>query len=155
MKSPFQQYFLLALIYYICAGFYIYSGIYGELAYFQFEPMDYVVSILKYIFFIVLAFSPLLFLSDYSYIDKLPFFKKKQLSSTIIGLIIVAMFCTFMISVNKMCLSKTYFDSADKYYAKLEAERESMMAEQESILAEQESALKQQQETTNVETTIN
>lgn len=121
-----------AMLYYILVAIYIYSGVYGEFMYFKFEPIDYVVCILKYIFIAILAYSPIIFLSDFKYVDKLPFFKKKEFASSLIGLILVAMFCTFMISVNKMCMSETYYKSADAYYAKLQEEQESALAEMQT-----------------------
>lgn len=121
-----------AILYYVLAAIYIFSGIYGEFVYFEFETMDYVICILKYIFIGILAYSPIIFLSDFKYIDNLPFFKKKEFGSSLIGLILVAMFCTFMISVNKMCMSDTYFKSADAYYAKVKAEQEKALAEQQT-----------------------
>ena len=39
-----------AILYYAFMIFYIGTGIYGELSYYKFEPMDYVITVLKYIF---------------------------------------------------------------------------------------------------------
>ena len=69
------------------AIFYIGTGIYGELSYYKFEPMDYVITVLKYIFFIVWFFSPAIFLSNFKYRDSLPLFKKHDAGSSIIGII--------------------------------------------------------------------
>lgn len=121
-----------AMLYYVLAAIYIFSGVYGEFAYFEFEPMDYLICVLKYVFIGILAYSPIIFLSDFKYVDNLPFFKKKEFGSSLIGLILVAMFCTFMISVNKMCMSETYFKSADAYYAKIQAEQEKALAEMQT-----------------------
>ena len=54
-----------AILYYAFMIFYIGTGIYGELSYYKFEPMDYVITVLKYIFFIVWFFSPAIFLSNF------------------------------------------------------------------------------------------
>ncbi len=136
-----------AMLYYILAGIYVFSGIWGELKYFQFESMDYILFAFKYIFIIVLAYSPIIFLSDFKYIDSLPFFKKKQLGSTLIGLILVSMFCTFMIFVDKMCVSDTYIKSADAYYAQV------MEKQSEKLEEQQTTSIDKSQITTNKETT--
>lgn len=67
-----------AILYYAFALFYIGVGIYGEIQYFKFEPIDIVLMIFKYIFWIILFFSPAIFLSDFKYRESLPFFKKRN-----------------------------------------------------------------------------
>nr|WP_302628430.1 hypothetical protein [uncultured Eubacterium sp.] len=121
-----------AILYYAFMAFYIVTGIYGELKYYSFETMDYVLMVFKYVFFIILFFSPLIFLSDFKYRDKLPLFKKRQLGSTIIGLLLVWMFCYFMTSVDLMCMSDTWKKSRDSYNEKLRIEREKKLKEMET-----------------------
>lgn len=86
-------------------GFFIASAIYGELRYYEFETMDYVLMVYKYIFFTILFFSPLIFLSDFKYREKLPLFKKHTAGTSAAGLIIVCLFCYFIAQVNIMCMS--------------------------------------------------
>lgn len=109
-----------AILYYAFMLFYIGIGIYGEIKYYEFEPMDIVLMILKYIFFFVWFFSPAIFLSDFKYRDSLPFFKKRNAGSSLIGLIIVSMFCSFMTYVYKDCMSDTYKASVEAYAKVLE-----------------------------------
>lgn len=138
---------LPAAIYYAIAAYYLIGGIYGEFANFQFEPIDYILNVLKYIFYIIMYFSPLIFLSDFKYTKSLPLFKNKTIGSSLIGLIIVIVFCLFMTMVNKMCLSETYYKSAEAYYETVEATSES---KSETSVQNETSTI---EETTVVETT--
>lgn len=130
-----------AIFYYAFALFYIGTGIYGEIRYLEFEPMDVLLTAFKYIFWIVIFFSPAIFLSDFKYRDSLPFFKKRQVGSSLIGLLIVWMFCYFMANVNIYCMSQTY--------------RESLARHNESLVQEQqESQQKQESETTTLDESV-
>ena len=106
---------LLASLYYFFAGLYIVMGIVGEIKYLSFEPIDVVLSILKYAFWIIMFFSPLIFLSDFKYRETLPFFKKRDAVSSFIGILLVWMFCYFMANVNIYCMSNTYKNSLEKF----------------------------------------
>lgn len=119
-----------ALLYYVFMAFFIGSSLYGELRYYEFETIDYVLMVYKYIFFTIIFFSPLIFLSDFKYRDKLPFFKKHTASSSAIGLIIVYMFCYFIAQVNIMCMSDTWVDSKNKYLEQIKQEQEKELKEQ-------------------------
>lgn len=112
-----------ALMYYSFMLFYIGTGIYGEIKYYKFEPIDIVLMILKYIFFFIWFFSPAIFLSDFKYRDSLPFFKKRTAASSLIGLILVSMFCSFMTFVYKASMSDTYNKSVEAYAKVLEEEQ--------------------------------
>ena len=124
-----------AILYYAFMIFYIGTGIYGELSYYKFEPMDYVITILKYIFFIVWFFSPAIFLSNFKYRDSLPLFKKHDAGSSIIGIIIISLFCSFMTMVYKECMSDTYKKSVRAYdsYLKEQREKKQQNTEPESV----------------------
>ena len=129
-----------ALLYYAFMAFFIGASIYGELRYYKFEPMDYVLMVYKYIFFAILFFSPLIFLSDFKYREKLPFFKNRTVGSSFIGIMIVWIFCYSMTQVNVMCMSDTWVKSRDAY-------TEQLQKEQEKTLKEQMSKEKESQET--------
>ena len=124
-----------AILYYAFMAFYIFTGIYGELKFYKFEAMDYVLLIFRYSFFILLFYSPLIFLSDFSYRDRLPLFKKRKAGYTLMGLILIWMFCYFMTSVDLMCMSDTWKKSRDDYSRKLQIEREKNLKEKESFTA--------------------
>lgn len=109
-----------AALYYAFMIFYIGTGIYGEIKYYKFEPIDIVLMILKYIFFFIWFLSPAIFLSDFKYRESLPFFKKRNVGSSIIGIIVVSMFCSFMTYVYKECMSDTYKKSVEAYAKILE-----------------------------------
>jgi hypothetical protein len=121
-----------AIFYYAFALFYIGSGIYGEIRYLSFTPIDVVLMIFKYIFWILIFFSPAIFLSDFKYRDSLPFFKKRETGSTLIGLILVWMFCYFMANVNIYCMSDTYKESLNEHQKWLEEQRENQSDLEES-----------------------
>ena len=123
-----------AILYYAFALFYIGTGIYGEIRYYRFEPVDVVLDILKYIFFFIMFFSPAIFLSDFKYRDNLPFFKKRDAVASATGLILVWMFCYFMANVNIYCMSDTYKQSQAEYSAYL---NEQNTQETESPTAEE------------------
>lgn len=118
-----------AMLYYAFALFYIGTGIYGEIRYLKFEPIDIVLMIFKYVFWIVIFFSPAIFLSDFKYRESLPFFKKREAGASLIGLILVWMFCYLMANVNIYCMSQTYKDSLAKHSELLQQEQ---MKQQES-----------------------
>lgn len=124
-----------AILYYAFMIFYIGTGIYGELSYYKFEPMDYVITVLKYIFFIVWFFSPAIFLSNFKYRESLPLFKKHDAGSSIIGIIIISLFCSFMTMVYKECMSDIYKKSVTAYdsYLKEQREKKQQNTESESV----------------------
>lgn len=122
-RSGLSYKMIPAILYYAFMLFYIGTGIYGEIRYYKFEPMDILLMVLKYIFFIVWFFSPAIFLSDFKYRDSLPFFKKRNIGSSLIGLILVSMFCSFMTYVYKDCMSDTYKASVQAYAKVLEEEQ--------------------------------
>lgn len=131
-----------ALLYYAFMAFFIGASVYGELRYYQFEPMDYVLMVYKYIFFAILFFSPLIFLSDFKYREKLPFFKKRTAGSSLIGIIIVWMFCYFMTQVNVLCMSDTWVKSRDAYTEQLKKEQEKEQMSKEKETQEKEETTK-------------
>lgn len=125
-RSGLSYKMIPAILYYLFMLFYIFTGIYGEIKYYSFEPMDIVLTIIKYIFFFILLFSPAIFLSDFKYRDSLPLFKKRTKSATITGLIIVWMFCLFMINVNIYCMSDTWKQSRDEHDKYLEQQEKTI-----------------------------
>lgn len=138
-----------ALLYYAFMLFFIGASVYGELRYYKFETMDYVLMVYKYIFFAILFFSPLIFLSNFKYREKIPFFKNHTTASSIIGLIIVWMFCYFMAQVNILCMSDTWVQSQKAYTEKLKQEQEEALKKQNSDEKETEITTKEQNKTTN------
>lgn len=114
-RSGLSYKMIPAILYYAFVAFYIATGVYGEVKYYRFEPIDVVLMVIKYIFFFILFFSPAIFLSDFKYRDSLPFFKKRTKGAAITGLIIVWMFCYFMVNVNIYCMSDTWKKSRDDY----------------------------------------
>jgi hypothetical protein len=114
-RSGLSYKMIPAILYYAFMLFYIATGIYGEIKYYSFETMDVVLTVIKYIFFFILFFSPAIFLSDFKYRESLPFFKKRKTGATIIGLIIVWMFCYLMVNINIYCMSDTWKQSRDSY----------------------------------------
>ena len=135
-----------ALLYYAFMIFFIGASVYGEIRYYQFEAMDYVLMAYKYIFFAIMFFSPLLFLSDFKYREKLPFFKKHTTSSSLIGLIIVWMFCYFMAQVNILCMSDTWVKSKNQYLKQLEQEQQEVLKKQKNT--EKQTEIESKSETT-------
>lgn len=121
-----------ALFYYSLMLLYMGTGIYGELRYYKFEPIDIVIFVLKYIMFFIWFFSPAIFLSDFKFRDKLPFFKKRETGASIIGIILVSMFCSFMIFVYKGVMSDTYYNSVKAYEKKLAEDRKRKQKNNES-----------------------
>lgn len=134
-----------ALLYYAFMAFFIGASVYGELRYYKFEPMDYVLMAYKYIFFAILFFSPLIFLSDFKYREKLPLFKKRTAVSSLIGIMIVWMFCYFMAQVNVLCMSDTWVESRDAYTKQLKEEQEKALKEQ---MSEEKETQETKEETT-------
>ena len=127
-----------AVLYYAFMLFYVGSAIYGEATTLKFEPTDIVLTVLKYIFFAIMVFSPDIFLSDFKYRDSLPFFKKHQAGSSLMGLILVWMMCYFMININIYCMSDSYRASLKEYEVQrqeqMEKEAKKSDAEVETIL---------------------
>ena len=119
-----------ALLYYAFMAFFIGASVYGELRYYEFETMDYVLMAYKYIFFAILFFSPLIFLSDFKYRQKHTYFKKYTVGSSLIGIIIVWMFCYFMAEVNVLCMSDKWVKSRDAYSEQLKQEQEEAFKKQ-------------------------
>ena len=113
-----------ALLYYAAMAYFIGASIVGELLHYKFETIDYILMIEKYLFFAILFFSPLIFLSDFKYREKLPFFKKHTFGSSLSGMIIVWMFCYFMAQVCIMNMSNTWVQSRDVYTKQIQLERE-------------------------------
>lgn len=145
-----------AILYYGFALIYLGTGIYGEIRYLEFEPADVVLMIFKYIFWILIFFSPAIFLSDFKYRDSLPFFKKREVGSTLIGLIIVWMFCYFMANVNIYCMSQTYKDSLAKHEEWLKEQQQQTLKEmQESGTTQDESITIDEEATVSYNTVKN
>ena len=114
-----------ALLYYAAMAYFIGASIVGELLHYKFETtIDYILMIEKYLFFAILFFSPLIFLSDFKYRENLPLFKKHTFSSSLSGMIIVWMFCYFMAQVCIMNMSDTWVQSRDAYTKQIQIERE-------------------------------
>lgn len=137
-----------ALLYYAFMAFFIGASVYGELRYYKFETMDYVLMAYKYIFFAILFFSPFIFLSDFKYREKLPFFKKRTTASSLTGLILVGMFCYFMAQVNIFCMSDTWVHSKNEYLKQIKQEQEEALEKQKTDEKETEITTKGKGETT-------
>lgn len=123
-RSGVSYKMILAILYYGFITFYIITGIYGEIKYYTFEPMDVVLFVIKYIFFFILFFSPAIFLSDFKYRDSIPLFKRRTAGASITGLIIIWMFCYLMVNINIYCMSDTWKKSRDDYNRYLIEQRE-------------------------------
>jgi len=121
-----------ALLYYIVAGLFVFFSISGELREFTFEQNDYILFVLKYAFIIMMAYSPIIFLSDYNYVYKLPLFKKKTIGASFAGLIIVFVFGVVMMWTYQYCMSDTYKASANAYYERMEELQNQAIEEYES-----------------------
>lgn len=104
-----------AIMYYAFMLFLIVSGIYGEICHYKFENIDYILFGLKYIFFIIWFFSPLIFLSDFKFRDSLPLFKKHSAGASVLGMIIVTIICSSLTMIYKECMSDTYKESVSLY----------------------------------------
>lgn len=113
-----------AMLYYAFAIFYIGSAIYGEFTVLKFTPVDVVLNIFKYIFISIIAFSPLIFLSDFKYRDKIPFFKKHDAVASFTGMFILFICCTLMAELDLYCMSDTYKKSVIQYEETLKEETE-------------------------------
>lgn len=122
-RSGISYRMIPAMLYYAFMLFYIGTGIYGEIRYYKFEPVDVVLMIFKYIFFFIWFFSPAIFLSDFKYRDSLPFFKKRNAASSLIGIVLISMFCSFMTFVYKASMSDTYNKSVEDYAKILEEQQ--------------------------------
>lgn len=137
-RSGISYKMIPAMLYYAFMLFYIGTGIYGEIKYYKFEPVDIVLMILKYIFFFIWFFSPAIFLSDFKYRDSLPFFKKRNVGSSLIGLILVSMFCSLMTFVYKESMSDTYKKSVEDYAKILQEEQKNKEIETNENISETE-----------------
>jgi hypothetical protein len=143
-----------AILYYVLIIYVLVGSVVGELMNYKFEKIDYILMLNKYIFFGILFLSPLIFLSDFKYRDKLPFFKKHNTGSSLIGIILVWMFCYLMAQVNIMCMSPTWVKARDAYIEKMEKEQKEQLEKQLADEAQNnESATQAADET--VETQIN
>lgn len=120
-----------ALFYYLIVGLILYSSIVGEIREFKFEEYDYILLILKYIFLVILLYSPAIFLSDFKYNKKMPIFKNGTLTSKFIGMAVVIVMSLFFIWTYQFCMSSTYKESAEKYY-RMKKEQKASMIDKES-----------------------
>ena len=121
-RSGISYKMVLAFLYYAIMLITFVTSIVNEITYFSFEEVDIILFISKYIFIGLAVFSPAIFLSDFKYVEGLPLFKKKQLSSSIIGMVIVIAFSYFMWSVDIYAMSKTYKKSRDAYEKRIQRE---------------------------------
>lgn len=122
-----------ALLYYVFAILFIGSSFIGEFREFTFEDADVVLCVLKYIFIIIIALGPAIFFSDFSYRDKLPLFKRRNIIGNTIGSIIVFIFSVFMIWTYQYCMSDTYKESANAYYEEKESIQQNIMKGADSL----------------------
>ncbi len=109
---------IIAVLYYALVGFIFVTSVINEFRYYQFEAIDVVLVIIKYIFIFVFLFSPLIFLSDFEYVNRIPLFKKKEKSKSLIGMIIVLSICYLMMQLNIYVGSNLYKNSVKEYTLK-------------------------------------
>ena len=109
---------IIAVLYYFIAAWIFVTSIINEFRYYSFEPIDVVLVIIKYIFIFTFMFSPLIFLSDFKYTYNIPLFKKKEKSTSVIGMIIVLAICYLMMELNIYCGSTLYKNSVKEYTLK-------------------------------------
>ena len=109
---------IIAVLYYVVAAFILVTSIINEFRYYQFEVIDVVLVVIKYIFIFVFLFSPLLFLSDFKYVYRIPLFKNKEKTKSLIGMIIVLSFCYLMMQLNIYVGSNLYKNSVKEYTLK-------------------------------------
>ena len=109
---------IIAVLYYAVAAFILVTSIINEFRYYQFEVIDVVLVVIKYIFIFVFLFSPLLFLSDFKYVYRIPLFKNKEKTKSLIGMIIVLSFCYLMMQLNIYVGSNLYKNSVKEYTLK-------------------------------------
>lgn len=128
-----------ALAYYIIVGVILFSSIIGEIHNFTFEDMDVLLTVLKYVFLIILLYSPAIFLSEFEYNKKIPIFNKQSTVIRAIAICCVILFSYFMIVVYQYCMSDTYKNSADEFYEQLDNEYQQQLDEYEKEMEEQES----------------
>lgn len=114
-RTGYAHRMLPAIAYYLIVTFTLITSIVNEVRYYQFTESDIILDVSKYLFIGIMLYSPALFLSDFKYVDSLPFFKKKKLGSSVIGLILVFCFCYFMWNVDIFCMSQKYKDSVEAY----------------------------------------
>lgn len=137
---------ILAILYYGLMLLIYVPSIINEIIHYDFTVTDVILDISKYLFIGIFLFSPVIFLSDFKYVDSLPFFKKKTFGSSLCGLIIVFMFCYFMWNVDIMCMSQKYNNSIKAYEAQITKEQDDKIKEIKS---------ENTQEKTNFEQTDN
>ena len=113
---------IIATFYYLLAIAFVLYSVIGETIHFKFEALDYVLMVSRYIFITIMALSPALFLSDFKYIEKIPFFNKKNAFDNVKGFILVFMICTFMYQMDIYVMTDTWKNSRDAYEATLEKE---------------------------------
>ena len=70
-------------------------------------------------------YSPIIFLSDFDYVYKMPLFRKKQFGTSLLGILLVTAFCYFMVNVEIYAASENYKESRTVYY--IENTRESVV----------------------------
>ncbi len=138
LRSGLSYRMLPALAYYIIVTIVYLTSIINEVKYFSFTGSDIILEVSKYLFIGIMLYSPAIFLSDFKYVEHLPFFKDKSFKSSCIGLILVFCFCYFMWNVDLFCMSDTYKESVTAYRAEqqkeLEKKIEAESTEQASVI---------------------
>lgn len=109
---------IIAVLYYLVAAWIFATSIINEFRYYSFEAMDVVLVIFKYVFIFVFLFSPLIFLSDFEYVNRIPLFKRKEKSKSLLGMIIVLSICYLMMQLNIYVGSNLYKSSVKEYTLK-------------------------------------
>ena len=109
---------ILAVLYYAIVSFIFVTSVINEFRYYSFEAIDVILVVIKYVFIFVFLFSPLIFLSDFNYVYKIPLFKQKEKSKSLIGMIIVLSFCYLMMQLNIYVGSPLYKNSVKEYTLK-------------------------------------
>ncbi len=131
---------MIAIFYYGLMLLIYVPSIVNEIIHYEFTAADVVLTISKYLFIGIFLFSPAIFLSDFKYVDSLPFFKKRNFGSCLCGLILVFMFCYFMWNVDIMVMSSQYKESVIKYEKYLIQEQEKNRAGTQSKKMETQSS---------------
>ena len=109
---------IIAILYYAIAGFIFVTSVINEFRYYSFEVVDVVLVIIKYVFIFVFLFSPLIFLSDFKYVYRIPLFRQKEKSKSLLGMIIVLSICYLMMQLNIYVGSPLYKNSVKEYTLK-------------------------------------
>ncbi|MCR5736458.1 MAG: hypothetical protein K6G64_02265 [Eubacterium sp.] len=131
-RSGLSYRMIPAMMYYLVVTAVFISSIVNELKHYSFTGADMVLFVSKYLFIGIALFSPAIFLSDFKYVEYLPLFKKKTVSSGLIGLLIVIIFSYFMWNVDLYCMSKEYKESVKAYQTEVQKDIEQMTLEQET-----------------------